>query len=180
MKPLTRLLLVLLLLLPSLACSEEIEETDTGGVFLELSLGDTFPFRVPVNGNDTLQLDFEIQSIVQNPARPTSSLMNVQVESLQVTFQRIDGGTRVPPPFFRHLTGVVPVGGSLDYFLTVMTQEQFRNPPLSDLLFENGGFDKETGDPNIQMSLTFVFFGRTIGGEEVATPPRSHTFEFVP
>lgn len=180
MRSLNRLLILPFLAVLVLGCDDPVEDTESGGVFLQLELGDTFPYRVEVNPNDSLQLDFTINSIVTNPADPTSDLMNVQVEAMEVTFRRVDGGTRVPPPFYRSLTGVVPVGGSLDYFLTVMTQEQFRSPPLSDLLFENGAFDKETGDPNIKLDLTFVFFGRTIGGEAVATPPRSQTFEFVP
>lgn len=171
---------LLVLGLAALGCDGDVQTTDSGGVLLQLDLGETFPYRVSVNGSDAVQLDMTIQSIATNSDLPTSELMNVILESLEVTFTRIDGGTRTPPPFFRSLAGVVPVNGSLDYFLTVMTSEQMRGAPLSDLLFENGGFDKETGKTNIKLDLTFRFFGRTLGGQELESVPRTQTFEFVP
>lgn len=47
-------------------------------------------------------------------------------------------------------------------------------------MFENGGFDKETGQTNIALNMTFVLFGTTLAGDAVASIPRTETFEFVP
>ncbi len=178
-KPMFQLLMLALLVF-SLGCADQ-EEVDTGGVALQVEFVDSV-FRVGVNENDSLSIPtIEIDSIILNPSAPTSDLMNVNLELYEVTFARGDSGTRVPPPFVFRLTGLVPVGGqlSLDNF-PVMSVEQFRTPPLSDLLFENGGFDKETGSSNIRLSLTFVAFGKTLGGSEVTSVPRTQTFEFVP
>jgi hypothetical protein len=107
--------------------------------------------------------------------------MNVQLDLYEVTFSRRDTGTRVPAPYVFSLSGVVPVSGNLTLTdFPVMSVEQMRNPPLSDLLFENGGFDKETGSTVIRIDMTFIVFGRTLGGDDVASLPRTDSFEFVP
>jgi hypothetical protein len=174
----TRLLLIALALF-SLGCDERAQQNDTGGVVLSLNLGTTFPFRVSVNANDSLQLQLSINSIVAEPNGPSSSLMDVEIKTVEVIFTRADGGTAVPPAFVRNIAGRVPVGGTLDYNITVMTSEQLRNPPLSDLLFINGGFDKETGSTNIKLDLNIRFFGETISGRNVETQTASQQIEFT-
>ena len=171
---------LLAFLLAVLACADP-EEVDTGGVVLQVDFVNT-PFRVSVNAQDSLPIPtIDINSVVPNNTAGTSTLMDVNTDLYEVTFSRGDSGTRIPPPFVFHLAGVVPVGGTLTLTnFPVMSVEQFDNPPLSDLLFENGGFDKETGESNIRINLTFVVFGRTLGGDEVASIPRTETFEFVP
>ena len=107
--------------------------------------------------------------------------MNVEIQSYEVTYTRADQGTRVPPPMVRGLFGVAPAGG--DYIvenLPVMALEQLLNPPLSDLLFQNGGFDKETGSTLIKLNFILRFFGRTLSGDEVETDPIFFTVDFVP
>lgn len=179
-KTIARLLVLGLALVVTLGCPERTERTDSGGVLLEVALVD-LPGLVSVNGNARLQVEtMTVNSIVAQPNGETSSLMDVELESYEVTFQRVDGGTRVPVPFVSNILSTVPVGGTLtltNYLL--MTTDQLRNPPLSDLLFENGGFDKETGSTTIKMNLTIRFFGRTLSGREVSSVPRAHTFEFV-
>ena len=179
MKP-TIKILPLVLALAVLGCADQ-DKVDTGGVALQVEFVNA-PFRIGVNDTDVLAIpSIEIDSIVTNPDAGSSDLMNVALDLYEVTFSRGDTGTRVPAPYAFRLSGVVPVGGSLTLAnFPVMSTEQFRNPPLSDLLFENGGFDKETGNTTIVLNLTFVAFGKTLAGQEVASIPRTETFEFVP
>jgi hypothetical protein len=122
-----------------------------------------------------------IDNIVKDPAGSSSDLMNVEMESYQVTFARRDAGTRLPPAYTASIFGVAPAGGNVTYDnLPFMGSAQLTNPPLSDLLIQNGGFDKETGDQAIVMDITMVFFGRTLSGDPVSTAPVRFTVEFVP
>ncbi len=177
---LTIKILLLALVFLALGCANQ-EEVDSGGVVLQVAFVNS-PFRVGVNDTDTLAIPtIEVDSIVVNSGAATSNLMNVQLDLYEVTFARADTGTRVPEPFVFRLSNIVPVGSQLTLAnFPVMSVEQFRNPPLSDLLFENGGFDKETGSSNIRINLTFILFGRTLAGDAVASQPRIETFEFVP
>lgn len=173
-------ILPLALALVILGCADQ-EKVDTGGVALQIEFVNA-PFRIGVNDSDVLAIpQIDIDSIVVNPEAGTSDLMNVVLDLYEVTFSRADTGTRVPTPYVFRLSGVVPVGGSLTLTnFPVMSSEQFLNPPLSDLLFENGGFDKETGRASISLNLTFVLFGKTLAGTDVTSIPRTETFEFVP
>jgi len=179
-KIIARMLVLGLVLGTLYGCEERTERTDSGGVLLEVELVDR-PFIVSVNSNERLIIgQIDVDSVVADPGGATSQLMDIELESFEVGFERADNGTRLPVPFVRNVLGTVPVGGTLtltDH--TVMTVEQMRNPPLSDLLFENGGFDKETGSTNIKLNLVFRFFGRTLTGKEVSSVPRRHTVEFV-
>lgn len=179
MKSRAKVLLPVLLLL-ALGCADP-EEVDTGGVVLQVELADSV-FRIGVNDQDTVAIpSIEITSIVPNASAGTSNLMNVQLDLYEVTYARADGGTRLPPPMVFKLSSVVPVGGQLTLSnFPVMTVDQMRVPPLSDLLFTNGGFDKETGATTIRIDITIVFFGRTLAGDEVSSVPRTQTLEFVP
>jgi hypothetical protein len=178
------LLLALALTLTSLAllgCDEEIQETDAGGIALTVEFT-VSPSIVGVNDQERVTIpSMTIDSIVLNPSAATSNLMNVEVSTMEVTFSRADSGTRVPVPYVVQLLGSVPVGGTLSYSnLPVMGVQQMRSPPLSDLLFENGAVDKETGDDYIRLNVNVRVFGRTLGGEEVVSRLRGETIEFVP
>ena len=65
--------------------------------------------------------------------------------------------------------------------LPITGATQFENPPLSDLFFANGGFDKETGNAVVILNVRIRFFGRTLSGDavesDVATLPQ---MQFVP
>lgn len=163
-----------------LGCDERGHQTDGGGVLLLTEIDGEFPYRVSVNASDSLQLEnITVRSIVSDPDGGSSSLMGVELNLMEVTFSRADGGSVLPPPLVRTILAFVEPGGEADLTLTVMTSEQMRNPPLSDLLFENGGFDKETGKTNIKLNVHLRFFGETLGGQDVQTEPRSLTIEFV-
>lgn len=177
----------LILLLVALGgCESRTDKTDGGGVLLSISDFDGRPFGVSVNAAaaDTGFVTIEsltIDNIVKDPAGDSSDLMNVELESYQVTFERLDAGTRVPDPYFRTVFGVIPAGGSIDIEpVPFMGSAQLTNPPLADLLFANGGFDKETGDDVITLSATMVFFGRTLSGDPVSTAPATWSMEFRP
>jgi hypothetical protein len=168
-------------LLFALGCEERTEETDSGGVLLEVEFTNTVLF-VGVEETPVLTIPtITINSIIADPTGGTSSLMDVQLRTLEVTFSRADSGTRVPPPYFANVIATVPAGGTstLTNF-PIMAAEQMRAPPLSDLLIANGGFDRETGQTFIRLDITFRAFGTTLPGTRVATQPRTQTTEFVP
>ena len=117
----------------------------------------------------------------KDPNGTTSALMNVEISSYEVTFTRGDAGTRIPVSYVRGIFGQAPVNGTyqLDN-APIMGSDQFLNPPLSDLLFENGAVDSETGLPRITLNLRLRFFGRTLSGDEVSTQAAPFTIEFTP
>ena len=165
------------------ACESRTDRTDSGGVLLSVSDFDGLPIRVSVNAAGALLQveEFVIQNVAKNPTGVTSDLMNVELRSFEVTFTRADTGARVPTPYTNGLFGVVPVNGTFTVEnLDVMGAEQFLNVPLSDLAFQNGGFDKETGSNIIRLNLHVRFFGRTLSGDAVESAPATFTVEFVP
>lgn len=172
-------LLVVVALAAVLGCEGRTDKSE-GTVVLSVSDFDGLPVTASVNAQDFLQIgEITIQNIPKNPNAGTSELMNVEMRSYEVVFSRVDAGTRVPTPFVRSLFGVAPVNGTVDYNnLPVAGSEQFRNPPLSDLLVQNGGFDQETGNQVIILKLTVRFFGRTLTGDEVSTAPIRFDVEF--
>jgi hypothetical protein len=186
MRHLAKIALVLAFLLLSAGCSDSrLDRTDGGGVLLSVSDFDGLPTVVSVSdarADGAVVLDqITIQSIPRDIDGDTSDLMNVEMQSYEVTFSRADGGTRLPPPMVRNIFGVTPVGGSQTYDnLPLLLSDQITTVPLSDLFLENGGFDKETDRTSIILNLRLRFFGRSIGGEAVDTAPVSFTIEFVP
>jgi len=166
-------------------CEERTDQSGDGGVILSVSDFDGLPAEVGVN---LLQLagflsvgEITIDSHQKDPSGTTSSLMNVEMDSYEVTFSRADTGTLLPPPLVQKIFGVTPINGSQTYEnLRILTLEQIESRPLSDLLFVNGGFDKETGLDFIRLNLIMRFFGRTLSGDPVQTAPISFTVTFVP
>lgn len=159
----------------------DLETTDTGGVLLTVEF-ENLPGQIGVNEADSLTIPtITIQSVVLNPSQGTSSLMDVLISVYEVTFTRADTGTRTPPAYVFSRAGIVPVGGTLTLTnFPIMSEAQMRSVPLSDLLFENGAVDQETGSSIIRINATFTVFGRTVAGDEVASVPATETFEFVP
>jgi hypothetical protein len=181
--------LVLAILLLALGCNSRVDNTDGGGVLLSVSDFDQLPNAISVSdvrpgpGIAGLVLipSITIESIVRDIDGDTSDLMNIEMQSYEVTFTRADGGTRVPPPLVEKIFGVVTPGGTETYLnLPIMRSDQIENPPLEDLFLENGGFDKETDRTNVLLNVSIRFFGRSIAGEAVDTAPARFTVEFVP
>lgn len=163
-------------------CSSDRVERDAGTVFLSVSDFDGLPVRASVNAGSLLQVgQITIQNLPKNPNVGTSDLQNVEMRTYEVVYTRVDTGNRTPTPLVRTIFGLAPVGGTVVYDnLVVMGAEQLLNPPLSDLLIENGGIDSETGSPIITIELRIRFFGRTISGDDVATAPIRFEVEFTP
>lgn len=175
------LLLAACVLLALGGCNDRTDESE-GSVLLSVSDFDGLPVRVSVNATTLLQIDeIVIDNILKDPNGSSSDLLNVEMRTYEVVYDRVDTGTRVPGPLVRSIFGVAPVGGQVTYNnLPIMTAEQLLNPPLSDLLIENGGIDTETGSPVITIQFRVRFFGRTITGDNVATAPIRFDVEFVP
>ena len=87
----------------------------------------------------------------------------------------------MPTPLVERVLGTLAPGAQTTYNnLPILRDEQLINPPLSELLFVNGGFDTETGSDVIRLNFHIRFFGRTVGGRDVVDPDQSFTVEFVP
>jgi hypothetical protein len=185
MNRLVRSALLGVLMVGVLSCEARTDRTDTGGVLLSVSDFDGLPFAISVNDEGFpgfVQVDsLTIQSVVLNPSAPSSSLMDVELRSYQVRYRRVDTGTRTPRPLVNAFFGNVPSGGTDTINnLVLLGPEQLSNVPLSDLLFVNGGFDKETGSRVIKLELELTFFGRTLSGDDVSTNPARFSIDFTP
>ena len=176
-------------LLAGAGCSGDAGETDTGGVEIVVGEFDGLPSIVSVNavadplaGIGLVTVDsIDIDSLIENPGAPTTDLQTVVMDSYEIRYTRADAGTRVPTPLVERVLGTIPPGGDTNYQnLPILRAEQLLNPPLSDLLFLNGGFDTETGSEVIRLNFNLRFFGRTVGGRDIATPVQSFTVELVP
>jgi hypothetical protein len=183
-KTISGLILILLVLFP-VGCTEDIHEEETGGVLLSVTDFDGWPAQVGVNAASTTGLvqveEVEVDNIASTPGGQTSDLMDVELQSYEITFTRGGSGTRVPPPLVNKIFGLVEVGGNTTFNgLPILTGDQLSSPPLSDLLVENGSFDRETGLQRIVLNLHLRFFGRTLAGHGVQSQPANFTIEFVP
>lgn len=162
-------------------CDSRTEKTDGGGVILTITEWDGVPVQVGINFTTFVQIEeIVLSNIPKIPGGTTSALMNVEVESYEVTFTRTGQGTRIPVPYVAGAGGNVPINGT-DTFgnLVIMSRDQMTNPPLSDLLLENGGVDEETGLERITLNVRIRFFGRTLSGDEVESNTVVWTIEFV-
>ncbi len=180
MRALAKVTMLVVIALLALGCEERTEQTDSGGVLLEVEFTSTV-LRVGVEESETVTIPtINVTSIVADPTATTSSLMDIQLRTLEVTFARADSGTRIPPPYVFNIIGTVPVGGSLTLTnFPIMSNEQTRVPPLSDLLVANGGFDRETGNTTVRLNVNFRAYGTTLGGTAVSSVTRTQTMEFV-
>ena len=178
-------LLLLLAALPMAGCSEDAGDVDSGGVSLTISDFDGLPTLIGMEQAAAIGLvsidTLTIESIVQNPELGSTDLQTIKLRSYEVRYSRADGGERVPTPLVEGLISTVPVGGQTTFDnLPILRIEQLRNPPLSDLLFANGGVDDETGNDVIKLNLRLRFFGETLGGRNVVSQPQSFTVDFIP
>jgi hypothetical protein len=178
------LLLALSLGFGIVGCNSRTDKSD-GSVVLSVSDFDGLPTQVSANqavANGGVVIgQVTLSNFPKDPRAVTSDLMSVELNSFEVIFDRADTGTREPPPRVRGIFGLVPINGTtIITNLDVVGLEQLLNPPLSDLLFENGGFDKETGSPLVVINVRIRFFGRTLAGDQVATLEDTFTLELVP
>ena len=121
------------------------------------------------------------QSIVRDIDGDTSDLMNVEMQSYEVTYTRADGGTRVPPPLVEKIFGSVDPGGTIVYDnLPFMRSAQINDASAVRSLHRERRLRQGDRRTVILLNVNMRFFGRSIAGEAVDTAPVRFTVEFVP
>ena len=171
-----------ILTLGLLACEQRTDRTDGGGVLLtfgDIAWADSYSVSASAAAGAARIEEVVIVSVAKDPDAVTSALMDVELSSYEVSFQRSDTGTRLPPVLVATSPGIVPVNSNLTISgMTFLGEGQLLNPPLADLLAVNGGFDRETGSATIVLDVSIVFFGRTLSGDEVQSAPLRQTIQF--
>lgn len=175
---------VFTLLLATAGCNQRTDK-DEGSVILSITDFDGLTSEVSVNGAATTGVvsidEVSMQNFPKDANGLTSNLMDIELRSYEVAFTRADRGTRNPPARVAGIFGAVPVRGTNTIEnLRIMSLEQLLASPLADLLFQNGGFDKETGDDTIQVNCHLTFFGRTIAGQDIRSNTASWVIQFTP
>ena len=115
MKLTSRLLTLGLLALAAGACSSgDLSKTDSGGVTLSVTDFDGLPITVSARASgDLAQIgSLTVTNVAVDPSGTTSDLMNVEIQSYEVTYTRADTGTRVPPKLVNYIFGIAPVNGT--------------------------------------------------------------------
>ncbi len=110
-----------------------------------------------------------LASHFKNPAQSDpQGFADTILESYTVHFRRTDGGTRVPPDQTFGAGGLVPSGGTATLTnFPILAASQIQLSPFDQLLPFNGGFDRETGKPEIDTAFDITFFGHTVAGQRV-------------
>jgi hypothetical protein len=121
---------------------------------------------VPV---DVTVPNMNIQSHAKSPTGTLSSQDDVTLTDWTITPGRTDGGTVASPVWHNFYSVYVPANGTANLQnYRIFPAEYFKQPPLNQLLPENGGFDKETGKRNIRQQLHIEVFGKTVAGDRVS------------
>jgi len=176
-----RLLTLGSLVLALWGCQSRTDKTDGGGVLLSITDFDGLPISLSASASgDLAQIgQLTVSNVAKDPSGTTSELMNVEIQSYEVTFTRADTGTRQPPRLINYIFGVAPVNGT--YILDngpFMRAEQFNTQPILDL--KNLGIDTETGSRAIRLNVGLRFFGRTLSGKAVESATAFFTLEVTP
>ena len=154
-------------------------DTDDGGILLSISSFNGLPVTVSASSTSAAIGTVTVQSIVKNPGQGSSQLMNVEIDSYEVTYQRADLGTRVPPRLKEFLFGSIPVGGTFTLnngpFLRI---DQLDAQPFKDM--RELGLDPETNSTVIRLRVGIQFFGRTLSGDVVQSQTGFFTVDVVP
>jgi hypothetical protein len=164
-----------------LGCSARTDKTDGGGIILSVAGFGTLPLVMSASGSyPYLQIDsIDVRSIVQNPGQGTSDLMRVEIQGYEVTYERVDTGTRLPPRLVERIFGTVDPGGTYTLLNGVVIGiDQFNHQPLKDLL--DFGKDTETNSTVVRIKIGIRFFGKTISGDSVETQVATFTLDIVP
>ena len=171
--------LAVVALLATVGCQSRTDRTDGGGVLQSIADFDGLPVVVSASNGPFDIEEIQVQSVAKDPESATSSLMNVELESYQVTYARADTGSQVPPTLVEHIFGVVPVNGRTTIknppFLRF---DQLNNLPLKDLV--DFGYERATGSQVIRLTVGIRFFGRTLSGKKVDSAPAYFTIDVVP
>jgi hypothetical protein len=173
------LALIGILTLPLAGCTAADLEQSEGTVLLSVSDFDGLPVVVSVNAGP-FQIDqITVASFPKDPNGSTSALQTVEIRSYEVTYRRLDTGTRLPPPLVEAVFGNVAPGGTVEFDnLPFLRLTQLSSQPLADL--GRTGLDSETRSAVIPLRVTLRFFGRTLSGDDIVSQPASFDIEVVP
>jgi hypothetical protein len=177
----TFVLFALLLLLPwNLGCEDSTDRVDGGGVILRVTDFGTLPLVLDLSTLGLLQIDsITLANQPRDPDGVTSSIMDVQLESYEVTYTRGDTGTVVPRALVERIFGSVPINGTDTLNnLNFLRLDQVNAQPFTGLAID--GRDDQTGSAAITLNIHFRFFGKTLSGKEVVSNTASFTIEVVP
>lgn len=119
----------------------------------------------------TVQISVQLLQNQNDPtAHPVRNELNdVRLDRYQITYQRTDGGTLVPPGFVRSTSQVLSttvLSSTLNNFVAFETNA-FNLAPFAALLPQNGGHDPETGLNFVKMDIILTVYGETLAGERV-------------
>ena len=169
-------------MLAVLGCSARTDKTDSGGLTLTIQSFDFSNLSDPISASasfpSVIGNSIVLKSIVLNPGQGTSDLMKVEIQGYEVTYERLDTGTRIPPRLVESIFGTIDPGGT--YTLTngtLVGLDQFNNQPFKDLL--EFGKDPQTNNEVIRLKVGIRFFGRTISGDSVESNVGYITLNFV-
>ena len=111
-----------------------------------------------------------ITSHAKSPSGLLGGQDDVILDLWVITPSRSDGGTVASPQWrVTNLTTYVPAGGSANLVnYRIFPADYFSQPPLNQLLPQNGGVDKDTGKCNIRQTLHIEIFGKTVSGKPVS------------
>jgi hypothetical protein len=178
MKSQTIRLLLCALLVAVAGCRARTDESE-GTVILSVSDFDGLPVGMSVTAGPFSIGEVTLSNIPKSASSPSSELQTIEIRSYEVTYRRLDTGTRTPPPLVEGLFGNVAVNGTTNYAnLPYIRSAQLVSQPLADLALL--GRDSETGSTVIPLRVTLRFFGRTIAGDDIASQPASFDIEVVP
>jgi hypothetical protein len=173
----------LLVIVPLAAGCRARTDRSAGPVVLTFGQIGPVPTIVSVSAADAVGEvaipTFTLDSVLKDPSGVVSPLETVEITSYQVTYKRLDTGTRVPPALVATIAQDVPANGTGAISnLPILLINQLNNPPLSDLA--RFGFDTETGTAVIVLNVQIQFFGNTLSGDSVQSPVASYTMQFTP
>jgi hypothetical protein len=130
--------------------------------------------------NVALAAPVQVETIILNSelkdpnASDPQGMADTQINSYRVSFTRRDGGTMVPPAQTFGAGILVPSGGeaTLNNF-PIMYESSLLQSPFDQLQPFNGGIDRETGQPEIDMAFNLTFYGLTVSGKRVQSQTAS-------
>lgn len=164
---------------------ETQDKVDQGGVIVVISDYDIHDLPAVMSVAESYDVvagpdsTLTVRNQSRNPNNTTSQLMDVLVEGYEVAFTRGDGGTRVPPTLTEPVGGLIPIGGTMTLNgVILMRHDQFESSVLRDLRLLHR--DPETNSAVVRLVWHLKFYGHTISGERVETPPISFNLDATP
>lgn len=167
MKKLTFVILVISAVLFANSCTEE-----RGQVLLVISAinptSDPFGDVLDSEGiipSDTIEID--LLNAYKNPdGLDSNAFSDIIVNTVTVSFNRIDGGSDSPGTFRSNVTYRVPASGSLAIEnFTVIPATMKAQFPIGDLIYY--GYERSTNFTSIKYNITIELSGKTLEGDPV-------------